>query len=309
MTSGGTEANALAILGATAGREGRVVISGAEHPSVREPAARLAGAAGPSRGRGSIRSPPAPSIRTRARRRLGPGTRLVSVMAGQQRVRRPLSRSRGWPRRAPPARSPFPHRRRAGGGPPPHRRRGVGRRSALRSRPTRCTGPRAPARSSCARAWLSSPIRRGAARSGACARAPRTRPAIVGLRGRRAAGRLSAGDRDATGDRARCATGWRRELVARAVGARARDRRRGPAAAQHFGDPLRGGLGRGAAHPARSRGRRGLRRERLLERHAGALARAARSGLSTRARQAASCASRSRRGTTAAEIDGARPAS
>src|SRR5262245_14635347 len=43
LTSGGTESNALAILGATlhAGRRGRVVISGAEHPSVREAAARL----------------------------------------------------------------------------------------------------------------------------------------------------------------------------------------------------------------------------------------------------------------------------
>jgi cysteine desulfurase len=41
-TSGGTEANALAILGACAGRSGRVVISAVEHPSVRECAARLA---------------------------------------------------------------------------------------------------------------------------------------------------------------------------------------------------------------------------------------------------------------------------
>jgi cysteine desulfurase len=42
LTSGGTEANAMAIFGAVAGRRGRVVISGVEHPSVREPAARLA---------------------------------------------------------------------------------------------------------------------------------------------------------------------------------------------------------------------------------------------------------------------------
>ncbi len=41
LTSGGTESNALAILGATAGRRGRVVVTGAEHPSVREAAARL----------------------------------------------------------------------------------------------------------------------------------------------------------------------------------------------------------------------------------------------------------------------------
>ena len=41
-TSGGTEANALAILGACSLRSGRVVISAVEHPSVREAAARLA---------------------------------------------------------------------------------------------------------------------------------------------------------------------------------------------------------------------------------------------------------------------------
>jgi cysteine desulfurase len=35
----GTEANAMAIFGAAAERPGRVVISGAEHPSVREAAA------------------------------------------------------------------------------------------------------------------------------------------------------------------------------------------------------------------------------------------------------------------------------
>ncbi len=43
LTSGGTESNALAFFGATAGRRGRVVLSGAEHPSVREAAARLSG--------------------------------------------------------------------------------------------------------------------------------------------------------------------------------------------------------------------------------------------------------------------------
>jgi cysteine desulfurase len=42
LTSGGTESNAMAIFGALANRRGRVVISGVEHPSVREPAARLA---------------------------------------------------------------------------------------------------------------------------------------------------------------------------------------------------------------------------------------------------------------------------
>jgi cysteine desulfurase len=42
LTSGGTEANAMAIFGAVGVRRGRIVVSGVEHPSVREPAARLA---------------------------------------------------------------------------------------------------------------------------------------------------------------------------------------------------------------------------------------------------------------------------
>jgi len=41
FTSGGTEANALAVFGSSAGKKGRLVRSGAEHPSVREPADRL----------------------------------------------------------------------------------------------------------------------------------------------------------------------------------------------------------------------------------------------------------------------------
>ena len=41
FTSGGTEANAIAILGAGTGRPGRMTRSGAEHPSVREAADRL----------------------------------------------------------------------------------------------------------------------------------------------------------------------------------------------------------------------------------------------------------------------------
>jgi cysteine desulfurase len=42
LTSGGTESNALAIFGSTAGLQGRVVVCATEHPSVQEPAARLA---------------------------------------------------------------------------------------------------------------------------------------------------------------------------------------------------------------------------------------------------------------------------
>ena len=76
FTSGGTEANAMAVFGATEGRPGRVVRSGAEHPSVREAVDRLAGAS-------SI--DPAPSgwlHPTRvAEAAAGPDVRLVTVMA------------------------------------------------------------------------------------------------------------------------------------------------------------------------------------------------------------------------------------
>ena len=80
LTSGGTESNALAIFGAAAGRRGRMVISGAEHPSVREAAARLA-ASGPVE---VVAVDPEPSGALDPERVLasvGPETDLVSVMA------------------------------------------------------------------------------------------------------------------------------------------------------------------------------------------------------------------------------------
>lgn len=79
-TSGGTEANALAILGSCAGREGRVVISAVEHPSVRECAARLAKG-------GRIEVVEVAPERSgaldpeRVLKAAGPGTVLVSIMA------------------------------------------------------------------------------------------------------------------------------------------------------------------------------------------------------------------------------------
>jgi len=79
LTSGGTEANALALFGAVAGRRGRIVVSGVEHPSVREAAARLA-----ERGCDVAAVAPEPSGRLEAARVLEavvPGTLLVSVMA------------------------------------------------------------------------------------------------------------------------------------------------------------------------------------------------------------------------------------
>ncbi|HVQ53551.1 MAG TPA: cysteine desulfurase family protein [Thermoanaerobaculia bacterium] len=80
LTSGGTESNALAMFGAVSTRRGRIVISGAEHPSVREPAARLA-----SSGQCELVTvDPEPSGALDPGRVLAaaaPGTLLVSVMA------------------------------------------------------------------------------------------------------------------------------------------------------------------------------------------------------------------------------------
>ncbi len=80
LTSGGTEANAMAIFGAAGSRRGRIVISGVEHPSVREPAARLA-ASGQCE---LVAVDPGPSGELDPERVLAaatPGTLVVSVMA------------------------------------------------------------------------------------------------------------------------------------------------------------------------------------------------------------------------------------
>lgn len=79
FTSGGTEANALAIFGGSRAT-GRIVTSAVEHPSVREPVARLAGEPGGD----SVAIDPDPSGTLDPDRILDaapPGTRLVSVMA------------------------------------------------------------------------------------------------------------------------------------------------------------------------------------------------------------------------------------
>lgn len=80
FTSGGTEANGLAIFGSTAGRSGRVVTTAAEHPSVREAVARLGG-----EGRiESVTVRPEPNGELDTAKVLAaavPGALLVSVMA------------------------------------------------------------------------------------------------------------------------------------------------------------------------------------------------------------------------------------
>lgn len=79
FTSGGTEGNALAIFGSTAGRQGRVVTTAVEHPSVREPISRLEAA-----GTETVAVRPEPSGELDTAKVLdaaAPGTLLVSVMA------------------------------------------------------------------------------------------------------------------------------------------------------------------------------------------------------------------------------------
>jgi cysteine desulfurase len=80
FTSGGTESNSLAIFGCGFGRTGRIVLSGAEHPSVREPIGQL--------GRTSafevVTVEPEPSGALDEEKILGAatkGTALVSLMA------------------------------------------------------------------------------------------------------------------------------------------------------------------------------------------------------------------------------------
>ena len=99
LTSGGTESNAMAIFGATVGRPGRIVISGVEHPSVREPAAQLAAGGRHRARRGGPRS--FRRARSRARARGGhAGHRSRVRHGGQQRVRRHLSGRGPWPGRS-----------------------------------------------------------------------------------------------------------------------------------------------------------------------------------------------------------------
>jgi len=82
LTSGGTESNAVAILGATAGRKGRVVVSGAEHPSVREMAARLAATEPGAFEVVTVDPEPSGTLDPdRVLAAVGAGTVLVSIMA------------------------------------------------------------------------------------------------------------------------------------------------------------------------------------------------------------------------------------
>lgn len=79
FTSGGTEANALAIFGSVRGRRGRIIRTAVEHPSVWEPFDRLS-----REGHEVISVPPEPSgglDPDRFLEEVVPGTVLVSIMA------------------------------------------------------------------------------------------------------------------------------------------------------------------------------------------------------------------------------------
>jgi cysteine desulfurase len=78
FTSGGTEANAMALFGAAGAAPGKIVRSGAEHPSVREPFRRLATAGFEER---VVNPAPSGSLTSDAVGKvLSGGARLVSVM-------------------------------------------------------------------------------------------------------------------------------------------------------------------------------------------------------------------------------------
>lgn len=79
FTSGGTEANALAIFGTIARARGRIVTSAAEHPSVREPIARLAEGGFETAWIAPERSGDLDAEKVAAA--APPGTLLVSIMA------------------------------------------------------------------------------------------------------------------------------------------------------------------------------------------------------------------------------------
>lgn len=79
FTSGGTEANVLAILGSLGGRSGRLLRTGAEHPSVREACASLAASA--DFGEDVVNPDSSGALDAEeVGARVGPDTRLLTVM-------------------------------------------------------------------------------------------------------------------------------------------------------------------------------------------------------------------------------------
>ena len=274
LTSGGTEANALAILGATAGREGRVVVSGAEHPSVREAAARLAGAAPGAREVVTVNPGPSGALDPdRVLAAAGPGTALVSIMAANNEYGGlyPIARLSAELRR----RGILFHtdavqaagRVRVDAGAwgvdflslSAHKLYGPKGAGALYVRKGVTVVPHTPGGGQERR------LRAGTENT--------TAIAGFGVAARLAARRV---DRDASAVAA--ASGPAGERAPRHGRRRAGDRRGGPEASQYFGNPLRGDPGRSPAHPTGSGRRRRVHRQRMLERHARSLTGVAVSG-------------------------------
>ena len=273
LTSGGTESNALAILGATVGPEGagRGVRRRAPLGSRGRGAAlaRIGGLRGRDGRPGALGRPGS-----------GPGAR-------RGREPGPFS-CRSWPPTTSTAVST-----RSPGSAAELRRRGVlfhtdavqaaGRLrvdvAGLGRRPALALGPQAP-RSEGRRGALREKGRRRsrrtrpeAARNGGCGPEPRTRWRSRASESR--PGWPRGGPKSEAPGIAALRDRLEREILGGVDGARVVGSGRAEAA-EHLRDPLRGSLRRGPAHPARSRGRRRLGRERLLERHARAFARSPR---------------------------------
>ncbi len=182
FTSGGTEADALGVLGAARAARGRhLVVSALEHPAVMRAAEALVAA-----GYTLDVVPPGPDGVVRAEAvaaAVRPDTAVVAVMLVQNEIGtiQPIAElARLLGPRAPPP--PAPSRRRGAGvrpsAPAPARAR---RRQRSRSPPTSCTGRGAPARSGCARAPASMPLWVGGGQERGLRGGSENLPAIVGF--------------------------------------------------------------------------------------------------------------------------------
>ena len=151
FTSGGTEADALGVLGAARAARGRhLVVSALEHPAVMRGAEALV-ADGYDAGRRPARAATASSAPRRSPPRSAPTPRSSpSCWCNNELGTRPAGRRDRPPARTPVAAPPAPARRRGPGVRPRcASARARSAPTASRSPPTSCTGRAAPARSGC----------------------------------------------------------------------------------------------------------------------------------------------------------------